>query len=487
MNQPNRPEPRHDHGNAFECFNARRREGLVVASRRNMLKAGMAGIAGLGLPGLLRARADAVKAGRPIKGNKAVILLWMAGGPSQIDTWDPKPGRTLMNRGPFDAIQTKQPGVLICEHLPKQAAMLDKFTLIRSVDARHSNHEPNKVFQTANLEAEPRIDPSRDMYPAIGSIVAKHRGANQAGVPPYVAFQTSRSHIAYGGYLGKRFDPFIANQASKLPIYDYVGVDTGRVTQADFFQLPRGLTHERLRDRRALLGELAALRRTLDQPPEVEAMDQFGQEAVNLLVGARARDAFDIEKEPEAVRDRYGKHLWCQQALLARRLVEAGVAFVTLDLSYHPASGTWDNHGDNIPPYGGIGKGLKPLLPIFDHLITTLVSDLDERGLLDDVLVIAMGEFGRTPVMGTQGSTDGRDHWNAIMSMALAGGGLRHGQVIGASEADGGHIKERPVTPGDLAATIYRHMGVPIDATYFDANGRPRFIVENGEPIAELF
>ena len=189
----------------------------------------------------------------------------------------------------------------------------------------------------------------------------------------------------------------------------------------------------------------------------------------------------------QAVRDRYGKHLWCQQALLARRLVEAGVAFVTLDLSYHTASGTWDKHGDNIPPYGGISKGLRPLLPLFDHLITTLVGDLDERGLLDDVLVIAMGEFGRTPLMGTQGSTDGRNHWPVVMSMALAGGGLRHGQVIGATETDGGHIKERPVTPGDLAATIYRHMGVPLDATYLDATGRPRSIVEHGSPIAELF
>ena len=216
-------------------------------------------------------------------------------------------------------------------------------------------------------------------------------------------------------------------------------------------------------------------------------MDRYGQEAVELLVGRRAQAAFDLSQEPEAVRDRYGKHLWCQQALLARRLVEAGVAFVTIDLSYHPASGTWDNHGDNIPPYGGISKGLKPLLPLFDHLITTLVADLEERGLLDDVLVIAMGEFGRTPMMGTQGSTDGRNHWPVVMSMALAGGGLRHGQVIGATEADGGHIKDRPVTPGDLAATIYRHMGVPLDTTYLDATGRPRSIVEDGSPIAELF
>jgi hypothetical protein len=302
-----------------------------------------------------------------------------------------------------------------------------------------------------------------------------------------VAFQASRTHVAYAGYLGRRHDPFVANRAARLPIYSNVGVDTGRTTEADFFRLPEGLTHERLSDRRSLLEDLDGLRREIDRSGEVDAMDRYGQQAVELLVGRRAQAAFDLSEEPQGVRDRYGEHLWCQQALLARRLVEAGVAFVTIDLSYHPASGTWDNHGDNVPPYGGISKGLRPLLPIFDRLITTLVSDLGERGLLDDVLVIAMGEFGRTPMMGTQGSTDGRNHWPEVMSMALAGGGLRHGQVIGATEADGGYIKERPVTPGDLAATIYRHMGVPPDASYRDGSGRPRFIVEHGSPIIELF
>ena len=387
----------------------------------------------------------------------------------------------------FGVIPTRLPGVSLCEHLPKQAAMLDKFTILRAVDAWQSNHEPNKVFQTGNLDAAPRVNPAGEMYPAIGSVVAKHRGANRPGMPPYVAFQTSRTHVASAGYLGRRYDPFVANRAARLPIYSNVGVDTGRTTEADFFRLPAGLTHERLSDRRSLLSDLDRLRREIDRSEAIEAMDRHGREAVEMLVGRRARAAFDIAAEPESVRDRYGKHLWCRQALLARRLVEAGVAFVTIDLSYHPASGTWDNHGDNIPPYGGIGKGLRPLLPIFDHLITTLVSDLADRGLLDDVLVIAMGEFGRTPMMGTQGSTDGRNHWDSVMSMAMAGGGLRHGQVIGATEADGGHIKDRPVTPGDLAATIYRHMGVPLDATYLDGTGRPRFIVEHGSPIAELF
>ena len=368
MNDRTRDDHHHEH--AFGFMNPTEREGVVIAGRRNMIKASLAGLAGLSLPALLRERAQASEAGRSISGNKSVILLWMTGGPSQIDTWDPKPGRPLQNRGPFGVIPTKLPGVRICEHLPKQAAMLDRFTIIRSVDARHSNHEPNKVFQTGNLAAAPRINPNGEMYPAIGSVVAKHHGANRPGMPPYVAFQTSRSHIAYAGYLGQQYDPFIANRAAKLPIYTNVGKDTGRTTEADFFRLPSGLTYSRLHDRRTLLSDLDRLRREIDRSRAIEAMDHYGQQAVDLLVGGRARDAFDLSKEPERVRERYGKHLWCQQALLARRLVEAGVAFVTIDLSYHPASGTWDNHGDNIPPYGGISKGLKPLLPLFDHLIT---------------------------------------------------------------------------------------------------------------------
>ncbi|MFO0891804.1 MAG: DUF1501 domain-containing protein [Isosphaeraceae bacterium] len=480
-------DQRHRRRHAFVSLHAREREGLVVGSRRSFLKAGMAGMAGLSLADLLRLRARAAELGRPVAGRKSVILLWMAGGPSHIDTLDPKPGRPFQNRGPFGVIPTKLPGVIVCEHLPKLAGMLDRFTIIRSVDARSSNHEPNKVFQTGNREAEPRTNPEAERYPGIGSIVAKHHGPNRPGMPPYVAFQTTRDHVAYGGYLGQRYDPFVANQAARLPIYTDVGVDTGRTSGADFFRLPEGLAQERLMDRQALLSDLDDLRRRLDHSESIAAMDRYGQEAVELLIGRRAQEAFDLSREPQPIRERYGKHLWCQQALLARRLVESGVAFVTIDLSYHSASGTWDTHGDNIPPYGGISKGLKPLLPLFDHLITTLVADLERRGLSDDVLVVAMGEFGRTPVMGTQGSTDGRDHWPVVMSMLLAGGGLRHGQVIGSTEPDGGHIKDRPVTPADLAATLYRHMAVPLDAFYEDGTGRPRPIVDHGEAISELF
>ncbi|MCA8996957.1 MAG: DUF1501 domain-containing protein [Planctomycetaceae bacterium] len=472
---------------AFSDWNPLTRDGLVVSSRRNFLKAGFAGMAGLTLPTLLRSRELAAANGQPSRG-KSVILLWMTGGPSHIDTWDPKPDRPFMNRGPFVPIQTAVPGIQICEHLPKQAAMMDKFTLIRSVDCRKSSHQPNQVMQTGNREAAPRTNPKGDKYPAIASIIGKHHGANHPAMPPYVVFQKHPTHVAWGGYLGKEHDPFDGNQAAVLPQYDLLGKPLGKTSGADIFNLPSGLTQSRLEHRQSLIGDLDRIRQGLDLSGSMDALDQYGQQAFDMVIGQRAQQAFDLSNESAEMRARYGDHLWCQQALLARRLVESGVAFVTIDLSYHTASGTWDNHGIPGGVYGGISKGLKPLLPLFDHLITTLVSDLEERGLLDDVLIIGMGEFGRTPNMGTQDSEDGRNHWPVVMSMCLAGGGLRHGQVIGASTPDGGEISERPVTPGDLAATLYRYMGVPLDLTYDDDRGRPRNIVEeNGQPIGELF
>ncbi len=195
----------------------------------------------------------------------------MAGGPSHIDTLDPKPLAPSEIRGPFGTIPTRLPGVRFCEHLPKLAGMLDKLTIIRSVDCRHSNHEPNKVMQTANLEAEGRTNPEAEKYPAIASIVAKHHGANQPGMPPYVAFMKSRSHIAFAGYLGKQYEPFIAEQAARLPVYTNVGVDTGSVTGGDLFTLAPGLSQERLHDRRALLTQFDRIRRNLDLSGSMEA------------------------------------------------------------------------------------------------------------------------------------------------------------------------------------------------------------------------
>jgi hypothetical protein len=439
-------------------------------------------VGGLTLPALLQAR----ESNRTSP--KSVILLWMAGGPSQIDTLDPKPNRPPENRGPFGVTKTKMPGVIVCEHLPKLAAMLDRFTVIRSVDCRHSSHEPNTVMQTANLLAEPRNNPEAHSYPAIASLVAKLRGSNHPAAPAYAAFMRSRSHLAFGGIIGKQYDPFLANEAARLPVYDLVGKDTGKLSGGKMFELPTDVSAKRMEDRQQLLKNFDRLRSDIDNSGSMAGLEKYEQQAVEMLTSGRVRSALDVTKEPQATRDRYGKHLWAQQLLLARRLVEAGTAFVTLDLSYHTASGTWDTHGDNIPPYGGIKNGLGPLLPLFDHLITTLVGDLEQRGLLDQTLVIAMGEFGRTPQLGTQGSTDGRNHWPYVMSMLLAGGGLKHAQVIGSSAKDGGTIQERPVTPGDLAATVYRHFGIASDSTYTDPAGRVLNLLPNGgDSIKELF
>ena len=465
--QRDRPNcPGHEH--AFTWLRAREREGLVTNGRRSMLKASVAGLAGLSLPGLLARRA-AAKPTDDIPAGKSVILLWMTGGPSHIDTLDVKPDAPREIRGPFGTIETRVPGVRICEYLPEIADIADKLTIIRSVDPEKSNHQPNQVFQTGNRLAAPRVSPKGSKYPAIASIVAKHHGANHPAMPASVALNVQDpTHIAWGGYLGKKYDPFDARNVGKV------------------FTPVKGLPFDRIHDRQSLREQFESIERGLDHSGSMDALDDFQRQAIELVTGQRAQQAFDLASEPEAVRERYGKHDWQQQALLARRLVESGVSFVTIDLSNHRSSGTWDTHGDNIPPYGGIWNGLRPLLPVFDRLYSTLIRDLDERGMLDDVLVIAMGEFGRSPTLGTQGSTDGRNHWPYVMSMLLAGGGMRHGQVIGASEKDGGHIKSRPVTPGDLAATIYRHMGVPLETMYTDFRGRPLNAVIDGRPLAEL-
>ncbi len=461
----------HERSHSFSFLKGRQREGLTVWSRRSVLKASLAGFAGLTFPDLLRLRSQAAETGGTgaLRKSKAVILLWMTGGPSHIDTWDVKPDMPSEIRGPFKDIPTRLPGVHLCEYYPKQAAMMDQLTLIRSVDCRESNHEPNMVMQTANLAAEPRLNPRGHLYPAIGSQVARLHGANHPSIPPYIALNLKdRSHVAWGGYLGQQFDPFNGANVSQL------------------FQLPAGLTLDRIKSRQTLAEQMSQVRSDLDTSGQMASLDRFTAKAFDIVAGGRAQEAFDLSKEPAKIVERYGTHDWCKQALLARRLVAAGSSFVTIDLSNHSASGTWDTHGDNIPPYGGIWSGLRPLLPTFDHLVTTLISDLKDHGMLDDTLVIAMGEFGRTPKLGTQGSTDGRDHWPYVMSMLMAGGGYRHGQVIGASTRDGGDIAERPVSPGDIAATIYHHFGIPHDATYLDHGGRPNRLVEQGEPIREL-
>lgn len=456
-----------------------------LLDRRSFVAAAGAGLAAMNSAHLSPAATRDV---RP--SGKSVILLWMAGGPSQIDTWDPKPDRPAENRGPFSTIATKVPGIFVSEHLPKQAAMMDRFTLIRSIDCSASEHSPNKVFQTGNLDAKPRSSSRGDLYPAIGSIVARFHGANADGMPPYIAFNRDPAHVARGGFLGMQYDPMNGHRAAGLPEYQGFGRlkdQAAELSRAGRFDLPDGIDRQRLLSRHDLLNHLNRFPDRSDLTGAMTAGDDFRQRAIDMILGGRVRTAFDLSHEPESLRRQYGDQLWCQQALLARRLVEAGASFVTVDLSMGINAGDWDSHG-NEHVFGGIESGLQPLLPVFDHLITTLVADLESRGMLNDVLVLALGDFGRTPFIGTQnGFTGGRNHWKGVMSACIAGGGGRHGQVIGASDNAGGAIASRPVGPADLAATIYRHMGIPLDTTYLDNNGRPLHIINGrGEPIEEI-
>ena len=260
---------------AFTGLNPRMREGLTVHSRRSILKTGLAGMAGLSLPSLLQAQSAAVKSGVAMPSNKSVILLWMTGGPSHIDTWDPKPDAPRGIRGPFETIGTKIPGVRICEHLPRQAAMLDKMTLIRSVVCKGSSHQPNHVMQTGDITAAPRKNPKGKLCPAIGSMIAKHYGANADEMPPYVALNLiDKTHAAWGGYLGKKYDPFLGNEAAKS------------------LKLPNGLTMDRVQNRHSLHAQMDRLRAGLDLDGSMDGVDQFTQQAYNIVAGGKTQGCF---------------------------------------------------------------------------------------------------------------------------------------------------------------------------------------------------
>lgn len=440
-------------------FGPQARPLFQAGRRRWLLQAGLGGLAGLSLPGLLQRTATASPAGpavaRPVR---SVIQIWLSGGPSQLDMWDMKPDMPPEIRGPFRPISTCVPGVQICEHMPLQAAMLDRFTIVRSMDASSSNHTPI-TFQAGNPKAQ-RTDIGRQGggIPSMGAVAAHFRGANQPGMPPYVALADSMAADIYGaGDLGQACEPL-----------DGVRVN-GR------FSLPKGVEVPRLSDRDQLRRELDRYRRSLDLSEGFRQQDRYTQEAFDLVLGGTAQKAFDITREPDAVRDRYGRDSLGDKTLLARRLVEAGVTFVTLS----DAWGHWDHHGDEVR-WGGIVRGLTPMLPLLDRSLTALISDLEARGLLETTLVLVIGEFGRSPVMT---KTAGRDHWPSVMSFLMAGGGFSGGRVIGATDRRGGSIQEQPLGPGDLAATVFSHLGIDPRTHWTNPAGRPVPLVENGRPI----
>jgi hypothetical protein len=431
---------------------------LRVGSRRWFLQTGLAGFAGLTLADTLRATSP-TKARDP----KAVILFWLSGGPSQIDTWDPKPDAPAEIRGPYKPIATSVPGIQFCEHLPRQARLAHKLSVLRAVDCSASNHTP--ITMQAGSALARRTEDGKDGggYPAMGSVAAKFRGSNVAGMPAFLGLADSWKADVYGaGHMGAAFEPVKGNE---LP---------GRLA------LPKGLQLDQLHDRAALRQHFDTVRRELDTQAQFQQVDRYTAMAQEMVLSSAVREAFDLSRESEKVRDTYGRVSVGEKALLARRLVEAGTTFVLV-------SGRWgyfDHHGDNVPPWGGIQKGLTPILPTIDRALAALIEDLDSRGLLDSTLILMMGEFGRSPVMTKDA---GREHWTAVMSMLMAGGKGKHGQAVGSTDHRGGEIKSRKVTPSDLAATVFQHLDIPLDATWTDPTGRPMPVVtEGGEPIKEV-
>lgn len=419
------------------------------------------------------ARVSAAAPGRAAKA-KSVIMIFNGGAPSHIDLWDMKPEAADDIRGPFRPIPTNVTGTHISELLPRMAKRMDKVALLRSVHHGHSSHNGGMHWATVGRPYavdSTLINPSRTDLPCFGTLVGwlAQRDQFSSGVPPYVITPfphcDSKAYITpgqYGGCLGARFDPFVLDDDPNAKAFKVRNL-----------ALDSELTPARFHERLGLQREL-----TLAAPKvasaQVAEMDIFNQQAAALLQSGKAAAAFDLSREPDSVRDRYGRHSWGQSHLLARRLVEAGTKFVS---TVNGPSITWDTHKDNF-------NTLKNrLVPPMDQAYAALLDDLEERGLLDSTLVIWMGEFGRTPKINTD---VGRDHWPGCYSVLLAGGGLRVGQVIGASDAIGAYPKERPISPADIHATVFSALGYdPHGIHYTASDGRPVPLSE-GTPISEL-
>ena len=437
-------------------------------TRRSVLHASVAG--------LLAPLASLQAAGGQRVGKaKSVILIFNGGAPSHIDLWDPKPDAPPEVRGMFSTIKTNVPGVRVTELLPRMAKRMDKLALIRSVYHGHSSHNGGMHWSTVGRPYRidsTLINPSRTDIPCFGTLAGwlAQRDGYSGSVPPYVITPfphcDSKAYITpgqYGGCLGSRFDPFVLDDDPNAASFKVRNM-----------ALDSSLTPERFKDRLNLL-ETLSIQAPNIQSAQAADIDVFNQKAAHILQSNQAADAFDLSKEPDAMRDRYGRHSWGQSHLLARRLVEAGTRFVT---TVNGPSITWDTHKDNF-------NGLKNrLVPPMEQAYAALLDDLEERGLLDTTLVVWMGEFGRTPKIN---GDNGRDHWPGCYSVLLAGGGVRGGQVIGSSDKIGGYPDDRPITPSDIHASVFAALGYDANRIHFPASdGRP-ILVSEGKVIPELF
>jgi uncharacterized protein (DUF1501 family) len=408
---------------------------------------------GLTLPGLLQARAEQ-KASR--RRGTSVILYWMAGGPSHIDTYDLKPGAPSEVRGPFKPIATRVPGMSLCELLPRQARIADRFSIVRSFSHFNGDHNDASHFVQTGHHVF-KVMGRGQLYPAQGAVVSKLRGSGPGRIPPYVCIpQPYSPHLGFfqsAGYLGADHGPVTGGGE---PAY------RGKVQEPGFNSHPE-VGPARLADRQLLLRRLSK-----------GGLDAHRQ-AFDLMASDRVRRAFDISSEPSRLREKYGQHPWGRAALRARRLVEAGSSFVTIN-HYEADVDWWDDHTD-------IEKNLRRRLPLYDQALAALIEDLHGRGMSQDVLVVACGEFGRSPRVDAQA---GRGHWPKAASVLLSGGGIKGGRVLGATSSNGGEVRDRPVSPGDLLATIYHCLGIDPSGTLDDPQGRP-IQLASGTPVRELF
>ncbi|MBT6153151.1 MAG: DUF1501 domain-containing protein [Planctomycetaceae bacterium] len=430
-------------------------------SRRNFLELG-APLLGLGLADVLALRAAGANTKQPNekpRGGKSLIVFWTHGGMSQQDTYDMKPDAPAEYRGMYQAIDTTVPGIVLGERFAQQAKVMKHISLVRSVHHENGIHAPSAHWmQTGHFG--PTLARNAAKFPSFGSVIARTNGAHGEHMPPYVTIPKSEAFGYQGAvYLGKAYNPFEVNADPNAKNFKVANLAP-----------PSGLTLKSVESRRRLLKKFDTLRRDIDSSGLIEGLDTFKAQALEMVSGERVREAFNLSAEPDKLRDRYGRHQYGQSALLARRLVEAGSSCVTINTGY------WDHHND-------IEKGLETHLPPLDVAMAALIEDLDQRGMLDDVVVYCAGEFGRTPLMNGHA---GRDHWSNCFTTMLAGGGLKGGQIVGASEKFGGGVRERQVMPLDLLATIYQAMGISLDTYYIDSTGRPTNIVSPGQPIHEL-
>lgn len=456
--------------------------------RRDFLHAGAMTLSGLGLTGLLSGRAAAAgsRAGRSFGRARSCILLFMSGGPSHIDTWDPKPDLPAEYRGEFRPIPTTVPGLQIGEHFPRLANLAGRYAVVRSLTHNDNNHNsgPHPML-TGRPSPKPGRNNGPGEWPTYGAVLAR-LGRGRVGLPPFVRLRPSipngpenlplTSQGTGAGWLGHTCAPFSLDGDLLQAKY-----------KADNFVLRPEVSPARLEDRRRLLRGISRQAEHLEQTLAGRAGDALAEQAYRLLASTEARRAFDVSQEPDRVRERYGRNLHGHCVLMARRLVEAGVPLVTVfyqnDLVGGEDSTAWDTHGGNFP----LLKNL--LMPVADRALSALLEDLHERGLLDETLIVWVGEFGRAPKISKPGAGTtknlGRDHWARCFSGVLAGGGIRGGQVYGASDRIGSDPKDRPVTPADLAATIYHCLGVEPHTMIADSLGRPQAICE-GKPLAGL-